>query len=638
MAEKRYDPNERERRALEIVKKGIEECRRWHEPFCRKVEKRYDAFRGMSAEEAKSGWRSNVTQPLLINLVEGMLATMEDGNVTWDVTGRTMPGMSAEEAMAQSDNADIAEALLQDQMRHDQFETKQSPFMQQDLIAGYTVGKVSWVRKKALHHYLEEKPDMVYDENGGTVGIADVIEEYEEDIFVFDGPSFEPRDVRDFMFPESATSVETAPYVIDRTFVSYKTLLKMQDLDIYENVEFLKETHHGQESEPSGTDVVKDREMRLRNASRTRGLIEVIEYWTDETVITIGNRSIVLRIARNPHWHGQKPFVTCSAIPDAFQLPGISVIEGLAQMQEMFWTLQNSRLDATRMASNLIKVIRADVENAGDFQWVPNANWFVRSVEDVKLLDIPTEVLRTTLEAEGLLKADIQGVMGGLPSTGGSGSNPVLDQNTATGISIVTNIAQAVLARRKQFHARTFGKVGGIFLSLDQQLLREERLVEIIGPGAAKRWIEVGPSMIRGFFDAAVRWEDDSMQRQEKRAESGVLLTNTMQFAAPAAQMGVYINVKKVWEKYLTSYGIANPQEYFLDGPPQSQLPVPGTGGATGPQAETILDQLGGGQSPGGVTNPQLAAGPQAVSNENSMSPAMPMQQQLAGSGGGRSA
>ncbi len=634
--QKKYTPTQTEREAIDIVEKAINECKRWHEPFARKVEKRYDAWRGMSAQEAPRGWRSNVQQPLLINIVEGMLASMEDGQPTWDVLGRVVPGMSIEEAFEQSDRTELSAALLRDQMRRDEFAIKQGPFILQDLIAGFTPGKVSWLRQQAKRRYLDRQPEMIYDESGATIDIAMVLDEYEDDILLRDDPTFQPRDIRDFMYPESATSVETAPYLIDRTFVHWKTCVKLEGLGVYENTEFLRDFARPDTTRQGGG-IVQEREQKLRSVDRTRGLVEIVEYWTDEEVITVANRSILLRRAPNPHWHGLKPFVTCSAIPDAFQIPGVSIIEGLAQMQEMVWTLQNLRLDSTRMAANMIKVIRGDVENSDEYEWAPNADWFVRDVNDVKLLDVPTEVLRATLESEGLLKGDIQGIMGGLPTTGGGAMSQTFDQKTATGISIVTNIAQSILLRRKQQYQRVFGKLGGMFLAMDQQLLRKTRAIEILGEGGARRWVEVSPTDIQGIFDVEVRWTDESMLRQERRAESASLLTNAVQFAMPSAQMGVKLNLRKFWERHLTAFGVTNPAEYFLD-PTEDAAAAAPAGAASPPGAETLMDAMSGMQGPGGITNPELAAGPTSPSNTDTIA-AMGMQQQfLAGNGNGRSA
>jgi hypothetical protein len=632
----RYKPTDAEKKAINELKHCIEEARRWHTTFAQKVERRYSAWRGMTADNAPKGWRSNIHQPLLINVVEGMLSSMEEAEPQWKVKPRAVPGMSLEEVVAATTNAEVSQHLLQHQMRVDDFAHKQGAFMQQDLIAGFTPGKISWILEERPHRFLDDPEEMVYDETGGTIDIVNVLDEYEEIKVFRDDPTFEPRDVRDFLYPESATSVDTAPWIVDRTFVHYKTLERMEENGVYKNVRFVKETRHNQDTTTrQGPDVVAEREQRLRNADRTRGLVEICELWTDERVITVANRSVLLRDEPNPFSHGRKPFVVCSAIPDAFQIPGISVIEGLAQMQEMVWTLQNLRLDTTRMAANLITLLRGDVENPDDYEWAPGAQWVVTDPNQVKTLEVDPRISQTTMQAESLLKGDIQNVMGGLPYTGGAESQTI-DQKTATGISIVTNIAQAILARRKQQYLRTFGRIGQHFLALDQQFLREPRLVEIVGEANSSEYIEVDWKQIRGIFDVNVQMQGDSMMRQERRAESGALLTMALQAAPLMVQMGVPLDLRRFWEKHLEAYDVTDKLTYFAQPSPS---PLQAGGGAPGtPQgAESLMEDASGQLAIGGQTNAALAAGPTAPSNGASLSGGAAMQQALAKVGSGRS-
>jgi hypothetical protein len=346
---------------------------------------------------------------------------------------------------------------------------------------------------------------------------------------------------------------------------------------------------------------------------------------------------VLLRDEPNPFSHGKKPFVVCSAIPDMFQIPGISVIEGLAQMQEMVWTLQNTRIDTTRMAANLITLIRGDVDNPDDYEWAPNAQWIVTDPNQVKTLDINPAIANITLQAEGLLKGDIQNVMGGLPYTGGAESQTI-DQKTATGISIVTNIAQAILARRKKQYTRTFAKIGQHFLALDQQLLREDRLIEIVGEGGMREYMNVNWKQIRGIFDVSVEMTGDSLMRQERRAESGALLTMAMQSAPLMQQLGTPLNVRRFWEKHLDAYDVTDKLTFFSAQPTaQPQQGAQPSPPGTPPGADTLLEDLSGQLSSGGITNPSLAAGASSPSSPVSMSGAAPMQQALAATGAGRS-
>ena len=60
-------------------------------------------------------------QPLLINIVEGMLSSMEEAEPRLKVSPCAVPGTSFEELVAASDNAEIIEHLLGYQFRIDDF-------------------------------------------------------------------------------------------------------------------------------------------------------------------------------------------------------------------------------------------------------------------------------------------------------------------------------------------------------------------------------------------------------------------------------------------------------------------------------------------------------------------------------------
>jgi hypothetical protein len=316
-------------------------------------------------------------------------------------------------------------------------------------------------------------------------------------------------------------------------------------------------------------------------------------------------------------------------------------------MQEMLWTLTNMRLDATRIAANVITIIRGDVDNPEQYEFAPEEQWIVPDPNAVHVMDMTPVIAaaNATLQAEGLLRGDIQNMMGGLPFTG-SAQNQTIPVDTATGMSIITNIAQAILARRKSQYQRMFGRAGQMFLELDQQFLREDRVVEILGEGGARRYLEVGWHDVQGVYDVQLEVQGESLMRQERRAENSALLTMALQGAGMSAQFGATLNIRRFWERLLDSYGIADKATYFAAPPGQgtaaapAALPPGAQNGAPGtpPQASSILDQMTNGSVPaGGITNEALAAGPSSPSSPVSMSPVAPMQQSLARVGAGRS-
>src|SRR5262245_14421128 len=615
-----YSPSQEDQKAIDLVVKSTESCERdWHDAFCAKVEQRYMAYRGIRQQaEGTAGWRSNVTAPYLLNIVEGMLATLVDPNPYMMVTPQPIPGETLPEVMARMANAEAAEAKLNTDLNRDRFGEKQRPFMQQDLIAGFTVAKQHRLREKKTRRYLKPGIEIVEDSYGGTIDIVDGLEEaIDEGVLLRDSPTMEVRDVRDFMLPGSATSLNTAPFLIDRTWATMDTLRRMEAMGVYENVDWCSTTSTPRKAQ-------RQREMKLRNVDRTKGLIEVIEFWTGEDVITVANRKVLLRKTTNPFWHGIYPFVATSAMPEAFQVPGVSVIEGLAQMQDMLWTLQNTRMDTTRMQANMITLIRSDVDDPDDYEWAPLAQWIVDDPNQVTTLQIDPNVAGVTLQAEELLKGDIQNIMGGLPFQGGAKSG--IDQTTATGVSIINSIAQQLLAARKQQYLWAYERIGIQFLSISQQFMRQPETLTKVGPEGGLLAREVDPAEIQGVFDVKIQAATESMMRQERRAEWQTLLNMALQGAGVSAQLGANLNIKAFWESLLKSYDVLDSERYFK--PPQA-LPqpaqIPGIGSPPAPN---------GGGGPG-VTNPALAAGPASPSSSVSMSPVAAQQQMAAATGAG---
>jgi hypothetical protein len=74
---------------LTKVLNAVESAEQHHTSWVDKVEKRYRAYRGIAEQrntkERKQGWRSELTTPYLLQVSEGMLATMMDPKPRWDV-------------------------------------------------------------------------------------------------------------------------------------------------------------------------------------------------------------------------------------------------------------------------------------------------------------------------------------------------------------------------------------------------------------------------------------------------------------------------------------------------------------------------------------------------------------------------
>jgi len=618
--------------ALDLVVRAVERCERdYHDDFVRKVEKRYMSYRGIvennsTGSDPAEDWRSQVTPPYVLQTCEGMLATMLEPSPRFDVQPRPRPDEPLDAIVERMRAVEAISDTLSYALDRDQFAQRQRSFMQQDMVAGISVLKSYWRTEERDVSKLAAHSLAIVDAFGQQYDSVTVYQETEqEETMIVDDACCEVVDVRDFFWPSQAPTIEKAEFLVHRTWETYASLKRMQGDGYYDytDVDKLKR------GENSGTSTAGDsREMRLRNVDRTKNLIEVLEYWTPERVITVGNRAVVLKDRPNPLWMGRIPFIVCSGMPDAFQIPGLSVVEALAQLQEMLWTLQNQRLDVVRMLANVITLIRPDVDDPESFIFAPGERWFVEDPGQVATLPIDPTAANITLQAEALLKGDLQNIMGGLPMNSGIDSQNV-DQQTATGVSIITTIAQRLIQARKQHYLWSYATLGKHFLLLYQQFLREERVVRILGGPGAQRYRTVTPVEIQGDYDVTIDVTSDSLNRQERRAEAQALMQIAAQAQPIFAQSGAPLNLKAFMEKTLDAFNVIDKERFFLPkqaGPAIAQPP---------PQPGQQQQQpLGPPPPTNGITNAQLSAGPTSPSNANSLSPEAAMQRMLSMSGG----
>ena len=197
------------------------------------------------------------------------------------------------------------------------------------------------------------------------------------------------------------------------------------------------------------------------------------------------------------------------------------MVEILAQIQEYLWTLQNQRIDALRLLTNVITTIRSDVDDPDAFEFYPGAQWIVEDPGQVGQLQIDATAAQITLEAESLLKGDLQNMLGGLPMAGGVQSGAI-DQATATGhVDHHLDRPEADPARKQQYSWAS-REVGELFLGMMGQMIREERIVPQMGPGGTQELLEIHPLDLQGEFNVNIDVMDESVVRNEKIRGDGL--------------------------------------------------------------------------------------------------------------------
>lgn len=588
--------------AKALVLKAFTDSNVWHDLFINNIEHRYKSYRGVLEKRAEAAsWNSKLHPAYAYQVIETIVSNLIEDKLAFDVRPRVRV-VNADEAQRAIIGAKAMKLLLDYENELDYLDEKQRAFSLQASIVGISPGKIYW------DYHVKN-------------GVA-----------VRDDPCFQVVDARDFFWDESGTSIENCRWVIHRCWESPENLQAMAKANVYKNVKNI-----GDETAIENRITMSSYEDQLLHRNRTKGLVEVLEYWTNDRVIAVADRSVLLRNDPNPFEHGQKPFVAASTMPQPFQMGGMSDVELIAHLQDAAWTMLNQRIDNVKMLNNAIIVMRSDVDDPDDYEFGPGERWLVDDVQQVTTLQQNEAPASISLESEKLIKGDMLDISGG----SGMATQANDDSGTATSQSIAQTVAQRRSQNKKQQMMYAWKRVIQMKASLLQQFVTDTRLVPIIGREGVEAFHAIDPDVIRGIHpDITMTPMSESLMRQERRAEKLALFTNAVQAAPLFQASGTPLHMEMFLQDLLDAYDIPDPGSYYHAAAPQPQQPQgpPGAGGqnpqGSAPSAQNAIPPM----SPsGGITNPSLSAGSMSPSSPTSLSPVAAIQQLMASRGAGRS-
>jgi hypothetical protein len=610
------------------------DSREW-DRHCELFASRYRSYRGVleAGKEAVSEITGAKLQhpAVILSSIETMVSNLIDPAPKWRIRARPVVA-TPEEMQRLTKGARANEILLNYQIGCDHWAEKQRAFDLQGLICGLTVSKQRWDYREGDVRYQEAYKEPIYDDYGSLIHEIPRLRDATRPAQVLkDEPTAEVVDVFDFVPHATARSLEMCDRVHHVVWYTKAQLLEMEANGRY-GVRAGGEPISRLDDE-TGPAPSRTNRGDLFEQTRPKDMIRVVECWIErgKRVVSIAGSDTLIEDRANPYWFDyldhRFPFVTCSGMPDPFRIAGISEVELMDELQTMLWTLMNTRLDATLLLSQPMFVVADDIEDPeeiskigpGEVKLVP------RPVEEsFKQWTPDAQVPQMTIQSESLIRSDLMDIVGGLPS-GSQVQSQLAQSQTATGVSILVSLAQKRLAAKKQQFVWAKGRIGEQWCALNQQFVKEERLVPVIGAEGAHDWIAVRPEEIQGVYAFETEMVDDSMIRQERRAEQQAKLQVALQGAQVSAMAGAPINLKVFWEDYLGTFDVSDTERYFSASNPHPLM--------QDQQGQPAQPPPGGGDS-GGVTNVNLAAGPTSPSNDASMSPVQPMQRAGAMAGG----
>lgn len=588
---------------LSYCLRGFHEDEKAHDIFCRKVDESYRAYRAILERRSDAmGWTNKQRPALAYQATDTILAGLLDPSPQWKLRARPRMVSNDETPNIQQLQNGIKanELLLGDELLVDGYAEKQHVFLLQNLIAGLTVAKNYWKTTSGPGVTAKITSEPIYAPNSGKIiAFQPKVQQSQQGSETYlDGPTFLPIDVRDFIWHEAATSIDTAIRVTHRVWKDFGELKELERQGIYENVDQLIE------SQDQSTDKLANREQDLFATDRAKDKIEILECWIDHgrRVVSIGNRKVILRDTGNPfrfeHLQNRYPFVVCSTTPDLFRIPGLGEVNLMREIQEILWTLLNQRLDNLQLINNAIVLMRDDIDDPDSFDFYPGARNLVSDPTQVTMWTPEANIADLSLNAEGVARNDLLNLVGASQMASGN-----LDTgDTATQANLVMSLAQRRLSMKKQLTKWAARRTGEHWLSLNQQMITHDRYVPIIGKDGELALETISPLVLQGRYQIDVEQMDESLLRQERRGEAQALLQVGVQAAPVFAATQTPLNMKAFMDNLLDSYDIPDKDAYYAQqqqSPPQpppqqpGQAPIGPANGVTAPQASDPFAQSG---------------------------------------------
>ena len=248
--------------------RGFHEDERSHQTFCLKVDRNYRAWRGIIERRSEAAsWTNKQHPPLVYQAMDTLLAGLLDPSPSWRLRARPRMVSAGEVPNVEQLKAGVRanELLLADQIAADSYGEKQTVFLQQNLIAGLTVAKNIWRKETGPAWNSTVQSEPIHDPaSGRIIGFQPRVRQSAQgQETYFDGPSFTPIDVRDFIWHQSAVSLDSAIRVTHRVWKTFTELKELERQGIYKNVDQLIDSQDQQ-------DALKGREQDLYSTNRDR--------------------------------------------------------------------------------------------------------------------------------------------------------------------------------------------------------------------------------------------------------------------------------------------------------------------------------------------------------------------------------
>jgi len=437
---------------------------------------------------------SDVFVPMTFSTIETMVSALAGGKPTFDF-------LPPQEKANQ--DTDILNALLDYYWDKDQWDIKVQSFIRSMLIYGTAVAYIQW--------------DM-------------------------DHPIFINVPLRDFFFDPNAINIENASkdFYCGRRYLTTKA--ELESFEVVDNdpesktygelVKKYKNLDQIVQNGGSGKSDETDKQKKDLFYGSTapdpeHTQVEVIEYWTEDKVCSVANRSVLIEDAENPYLvqgramgnenaKGIIPFVIQRDYLDESLFLGKGEVDAIADLQEWLNDLTNQNNDAITFTLNPMWNINPDKQDMKEqIQSIPGAV-FPLSPGDlmpIAMPQIPNDAFNERLNIKNEIRETtaVDQVAKGVSND---------QQATATEInSQIANAGQRLSMKSTQLENEGFHRLARIIFEMVKLYVNEPMLVRVMGRDGVN-WQEFYPDEFLGEYEPKVQLE--STVNAQKRSDASM--------------------------------------------------------------------------------------------------------------------
>jgi hypothetical protein len=368
---------------------------------------------------------------------------------------------------------------------------------------------------------------------------------------IYDGPAAQWVDVFNFWPAPEAADIETARYVVHRTWQEMSHIKARVKEGVYRFPDGMEPGDITSQTREEPLQVRQDVLGLGTTDDSTRKPVELLEFWTDDgRVITLANRAHILRVSLNPFDHQEKPFARIVDYLMEGEFWGVGEIEAIEGLQDLSNALVNQRLDNVRLLMNSMFAVNIEgINDQRELEMRPGGVITVtgdRTPSDVihriDLGDVTSSAFAEAEQTERL----IERVSGVTAYTMGIDSPSMND--TATGVGLIQEAGNTKFALKlnlaEMMGLKALARQWG---SLIQQFTDEEKWVRLLGPDGQFTFQSIRPDSIAGAMDFDIE-SASSAQTESVRKEQAMTLAQVVAGMAPQA-------VPQLVEDLLSAFG-----------------------------------------------------------------------------------